>query len=101
MATGGGDFERPLGLLLSFDLTEIDVVTPCALEHLREIDRASLQRAQFLEEFECLAQGLNAENLHTLSDHRRFGRVLTRQDDSSEMLGAGQNRARQCALDSF
>ena len=79
VTAGRRDLERALGLLLAFDLAEIDVVDVRVAERSGEIDRNRLQRTQALEEFESFAQTLDSEHCGALANNRGLGRILARQ----------------------
>ena len=66
-----------------------------------EIGGRRFERAQAFEELECLAQALDSEHLGSLADHRRFRRVLARQEHTVELARAGQQRGRQRSADPF
>ena len=101
MTAGRRDLERALGLLLSFDLAEIDVVNVCRAERRGEIDRDRLQRTQALEEFESLAQALDSEHRRALADDRGLGGILARQHHARELRRAREQRGRQRTLDTL
>ncbi len=101
MPAGGSDFQRALGLLLAFDLAEIDVVMIRRAERGGKIAGRRFKRTQALEKLERLAQALDSEHRGPLADHRRLRRVLARQEHAVELARAGQQRGRQRAADSF
>ena len=86
MTAGRRDFERALGLLLSFDLAEIDVVNVCRAECRRVRSAgADCERTQPLEELERLAQTLDPEHRGALADDRRLGGILAREHHAGEL----------------
>ena len=99
MTAGRRDFERALGLLLSFDLAEIDIVNVRIAERRGEIDRNRLQRAQSLEELERLAQALDPEHRRALADDGSLRRILARQYHPGELRRSRKQCRRQRALD--
>ncbi len=85
VTAGRRDLERALGLLLSFDLAEIDVVNVGVAERSGEIDRNRLERTQALEEFESLAQTLDSEHRGALADDGSLGGILAREHHALEL----------------
>ena len=67
MAASRGDFERPLGLLLSLHLAEIYLVAARALEDFPEVYRGRLEIAAAAEELDDLAQVFNPEHQDTFA----------------------------------
>src|ERR1019366_7192884 len=101
MTAGGGDLERSLGLLLSLDLAEIDVVNIRGAELGADIGGRRLERTQALEKFESLAQALDAEHGGALADDGCLGGILAREHHARESGRAREQGGRQRAPDAF
>jgi hypothetical protein len=99
VTAGCRDLERALGLLLSFDLAEIDVVNVGVAERRGEINRNRLERTQALEEFESLAQALDSEHRRALSYHGSLRGIFAREHHALEFGRSREQRGRQRTLD--
>ena len=96
MTAGGGDFERPLDVLLSFDVVEVRVVVRVLIEQIVEINMGGFDMQGAVEKLNDLRQVAYPKNFDFAHDGG-LRSVLFGQDDPSDFFLLRRHGDRQRA----